>query len=202
LRPPSATRCSVIGRKHDATGRSSGHFANSKLRKANRPPVGEPFVWFTKQMLESPAYRVLSGGAEKVIARIAIEHMGHGGGLNGALPVTHNNFANYGIRRASILAFLSEAVVLGFVDRTQQGQRRYGDFEGAPALYRLTWLPTHDGKPASNDWELFESIEDAKRAVAGIRSEIKTKRLRCRTENPTNRRKPPIRNAAYKVAAE
>jgi hypothetical protein len=153
-------------------------------------------------MLESPAYRVLSGGAEKVIARIAIEHMGHGGGLNGALPVTHNNFANYGIRRASILAFLSEAVALGFVDRTQQGQRRYGDFEGAPALYRLTWLPTHDGKPATNEWERFASIEDAEQAVAAVRRQIEIKRLRDRAENPSNRRKPPIRHAAYKVAAE
>jgi hypothetical protein len=192
----------MIGRKHNATGRSTGQFATSKFRKANRPPVGEPFVWLTKQMLESPAYRVLSGGAEKVIARIAIEHMGHGGGLNGALPVTHNNFADYGIRRASILAFLSEAAVLGFVDRTQKGQRRYGDFEGAPALYRLTWLPTHDGKPATNEWQRFESIEDAKRAVAAIRTDIETKRLRERMNNPRNPRKPPTRNLGYKVAPE
>jgi hypothetical protein len=153
-------------------------------------------------MLESPAYRVLSGGAEKVIARIAIEHMGHGGGLNGALPVTHNNFADYGIRRASILAFLSEAVALGFVDRTQKGQRRYGDFEGAPALYRLTWLPTHDGKPSTNEWERFESIEAAEQAVAASRREIENKRARDRIENPSNRRRPPIRSARIKAAAE
>ena len=191
----------MIGRKHDHTGRSSGQFASSKFRKANRPPIGEPFVWFTKRMLESPAYRVLSGGAEKVIARIAIEHMAHGGGLNGALPVTHNNFADYGIRRASILAFLSEAAVLGFVDRTQKGQRRYGNFEGAPALYRLTWLPTHDGKPATDDWELFESISDARRAVAAMRTEIENKRLREKMDNPSNRRKPPIRSDEYKEAA-
>ena len=127
--------------------------------------------------------------------------MAHGGGLNGALPVTHNNFADYGIRRASILAFLSEAAVLGFVDRTQKGQRRYGNFEGAPALYRLTWLPTHDGKPATDDWELFESISDARRAVAAMRTEIENKRLREKMDNPSNRRKPPIRSDEYKEAA-
>ena len=66
----------MIGRKHDRTGRSSGRFANTKFRKANAPPVGEPFIWLTKKMLESPAYRVLSGGAEKVIARIAIRAHG------------------------------------------------------------------------------------------------------------------------------
>jgi hypothetical protein len=123
----------IIGRKHDPTGRSSGEFANAKYRKANRPPANAAWVWLTEEMLSSPAYRVLSGGAHKVIARIAIEHMAHGGTLNGALPVTYNDFVSYGIRRRSILGYLYEAMALGFIDRTQQGVRAWGEFEGAPA---------------------------------------------------------------------
>ena len=55
----------MMGRKHNQKGRSTGEFASARFRKANRPPAGEPFVWFTKRMLESPAYQVLSGGAER-----------------------------------------------------------------------------------------------------------------------------------------
>ena len=151
-------------------------------------------------MLEGPAFRCLSGGAHKIIARIAVEHMAHGGGLNGALPVTHNDFAAFGIRRRSILDYLAEAVALGFVDRTQRGTRRWGDLEGSPALYRVTWLPTHDGKSATNEWERFESLEDAERAVAAARAAIESKRQQERASNPA--RRVPSPNRAQVVAAE
>src|SRR5829696_3987549 len=165
----------MIGRRHNPRGRSTGEFASRKFREANRPPPGEPFVWLTKKMLESAAFRCLSGGAHKIIARIAIEHMGHGAGLNGALPVTHNDFFAFGIRRRSILDFLVEAIALGFVDRTQQGTRRFGDFEWAPALYRVTWLPTHNGQPATNEWARFATLEEAQQAVALARRTIQRK---------------------------
>src|SRR4051794_21498975 len=143
-------RRSLTGRRHDATGRSTGRFANSKFRKANQPPQGEPWVWFSRAMMESPAFRAMSGGAHKVISRIILEHMAHGGGRNGALPVTYSDFVAYGIRRSSILPYLAEAWGLGFIRRTQRGKFAHGDFEGVPALYRLTWLPTHDDTAATN----------------------------------------------------
>jgi hypothetical protein len=172
----------LTGRRHNAKGRSTGKFANSKFRKANHPPTGEPFIWMTRQMLESPAYRVLSGGGHGVVARVALEHMAHGASLNGSLPVTYNDFEAYGIRRRSIRQFLEEAVVLGFVARTQKGRKAIGEFEGAPALYRVTWLPTHDGQAATNDWMKFATVEDAKQAVRKARDTIGVQRQHKRFE--------------------
>jgi hypothetical protein len=154
-----------IGRKHDATGRSTGKFASYKLRGANQPPKGEAFVWFTKEMMGSPALQVASGGALHVIAQIAVEHMANGGGRNGELAVTYANFEGAGIRRRKILEYLAEAAALGFIARTQEGRLSWGEFKGAPARYRLTWLPTCHGKPATNDWRAHRTREDAKEAV-------------------------------------
>jgi hypothetical protein len=169
-------------RRHNAKGRSTGRFANSKFQKANHPPPGEPFIWMTRRMLESPAYRVLSGGGHGVVTRIALEHMAHGGGLNGSLPVTYNDFETYGIRRRSILSFLAEAVALGFVARTQKGRVAIAEFEGAPALYRLTWLPTHDGQAATDDWMKFATVEDAIAEVRRAREAIEAQRAHRRAQ--------------------
>jgi hypothetical protein len=76
-------------RRHDCTGRSTGAFADGKFKRANQPPSGEPFIWTTREMLESAAFRAISGGALKIVYRIAVEHMSHGGGLNGDLAVTY-----------------------------------------------------------------------------------------------------------------
>jgi hypothetical protein len=59
------------------------------------------------EMLESPAYRVLSVSAHRVISRIEIEHARHGGNDNGNLPVTKHDFMAYGmdhtpLRRPSV----------------------------------------------------------------------------------------------------
>ena len=52
------------------------------------------------EMMESPAYRVLSLSAHRVLSRIEIEWAHHGGQDNGQLPVTFDNFADYGVHRA------------------------------------------------------------------------------------------------------
>ena len=48
-------------------------------------------------MLQSPAYRVLSLSAHRLLARIEIELAKHGGDDNGKLPVTYEQFVEYGI---------------------------------------------------------------------------------------------------------
>ena len=60
-------------------------------------------------MLESEAWRALSLNAHKVIDRVKIEHMHHGGTENGNLIVTHADFQAYGVRRQSIAAAIREA---------------------------------------------------------------------------------------------
>ena len=53
-------------------------------------------------MLESPAFRVLSLSARRVLDRIEIELAHHGGQDNGRLPVTYEHFHDYGIHRHAI----------------------------------------------------------------------------------------------------
>jgi hypothetical protein len=53
----------------------------------------------TIEMMESPAYRVLSVSAHRVLDRVCIELAHHGGNDNGKLPVTYQDFMAYGINR-------------------------------------------------------------------------------------------------------
>ncbi|WP_056195543.1 hypothetical protein [Methylobacterium sp. Leaf123] len=110
-------------RKADATGRSTGKFADPRFKKLNAVPQGQAFLWLTRDMVESPAWRAMSQNARLVIDRVCVEHMGHGGGQNGFLPVTYDDFENAGIRRGSIRRAIAEALALGFVQMTQKGTR-------------------------------------------------------------------------------
>jgi hypothetical protein len=56
----------------------------------------------TIDMMESPAYRVLSVSAHRVLDRVCIELAHHGGNDNGKLPVTYQDFMAYGIDRQAI----------------------------------------------------------------------------------------------------
>jgi len=61
-----------------------------------------------REMLESPANRVLSQSAHRAISRIELELCYHGGNDNGQLPITFENFIDYGIDRASVAPALRE----------------------------------------------------------------------------------------------
>ena len=74
------------------------------MSKAGRPKnkIAGQFSARTVEMLESPAYRVLSLPAHRILARLEIEHAHHGGNDNGRLPVTYDQFVEYGIRRHAV----------------------------------------------------------------------------------------------------
>src|SRR4029450_8804364 len=74
------------------------------------------------EMLESPAYRVLSLSAHRVITRIEIELAHHGGNDNGKLPVTKQDFIDYGIHDHAVAPAIREAEALGFIRVTERGR--------------------------------------------------------------------------------
>src|SRR5215471_12493847 len=74
------------------------------------------------EMLESPAYRVLSLSAHRVISRIEIELGSHGGNDNGRLPVTKLDFVKYGLSARLVAAAIREAEALGFIRVTEHGR--------------------------------------------------------------------------------
>src|SRR5215510_9179311 len=114
------------------------------------------------EMLESPAYRVLSRSAHMVLARIEIELAHHGGNDNGRLPVTSENFVEYGMHRTSVAPALREAEALGFIRITERGHGGNAEYR-SPNRFYLTYAHTRDSKksPPSDEWRHIETLEEA-----------------------------------------
>ena len=116
------------------------------------------------EMLRSPAFRVLSLSAHRILARIEIELGNHGGRDNGKLPVTYQNFKDFGIsNRDDIARGNGLLCALGFVERTGRGHAGNGEFR-RPNLYRLTYLPAF-GKGPTHEWRKIETVEEAEKVA-------------------------------------
>jgi hypothetical protein len=133
--------------------------------RKRRTKIEGQWVAYTLEMIESPAYRILSLQARKILRRLEIEHCSHGGAENGRLPCTYDDFEKYGCWRNGITEALIEARALGFVQVMSIGKRPYGDIPGKASTYRLTYLHTHDSAAPTKEWKDFDSIEAAGDAV-------------------------------------
>ena len=91
---------------------------NKKLRA---PPAGEPWMWQLPRLMESFAWRCMTGADHKVLDRLTIEHSAHASLCNGALKCTYNDFEKYGVRRASIRESINRLCALGLIKRTGSG---------------------------------------------------------------------------------
>jgi hypothetical protein len=81
----------------------------------------QSFAWRLIEMIESPAYRILSLYGHRALSRIEMELAHHGGRDNGRLPVTFQNFREYGIRRDNIGPAIREIEALGFIKVVERG---------------------------------------------------------------------------------
>ena len=88
-------------------------------------------------MMASPAFRVLSHSAHRILDRLEIELAHHGGNDDGRLPVTFDHFAEYGIDRHSIAPAMREVEVLKFIEVTERGRAGNAEYR-RPNLFRLT----------------------------------------------------------------
>lgn len=156
-------------RKPDKTGRSTGEYS-AKVKDNLKPPG--PFAWQTAELLSSPAWRGMSPNTRRLIDRLMIEHIQHGGIENGKLPVTHADFEAHGLSRNFIRAAIDEAEAFGLIRFRRGG--RWGGVK-RPSLYQLTWIGTSDAPP-TNEWEATseKTVEAWKRAKR--RSKSKRKR--------------------------
>jgi hypothetical protein len=135
-------------------------------------------------MLDAPAYRVLSQAAHRVLARIEIELCRHGGKDNGELPVTTDNFVEYGIHRHAVSPAIRELEDLGFIQvirglAAKAGQRR-------PSLYRLTYLPSSGDEEPTNEWAAVLTIEAAEEIARQARSRKAAEKVGFRWQNPSS----------------
>jgi hypothetical protein len=137
------------------------------------------------EMLESPAYRALSLAAHRALARIEIEYGHHGGKHleNGHLPVTFDQFEEYGIDRHAIAPALRELEALGFIEVARRGYRSDVNRKQIN-LYRLTYRPA-EGVPAdgSHEWRRIVDSKVAEALADKARKSVK-KRRSCRLITP------------------
>ena len=155
-------------RKQDGAG-----FLTKKAKtRLNSPPLTQPWVWISYEMLESGAFRSLSIHARRALDRIMLEHMQHGGQDNGRLKVTWNDFVKFGTGRKFVKFAIGELVAVGLIAIEQPGRRAWGQDKGEPTQYRLTYLPVSEPNnfhPATNEWMKFETD------IRAARSAIKAK---------------------------
>ena len=128
------------------------------LRRRNR--IAGQFSARTIEMMELPAFEVLSLAGHRILARLEIEMAHHGGADNGKLPVTFDQFAEYGIHRHAIAPGLREVCALGFVEITEQGRAGNAEWR-RPNLFRLTYRPVGNAKP-TEEWRRITGTKDAK----------------------------------------
>jgi DNA-binding FadR family transcriptional regulator len=134
------------------------------------------------EMMESPAYRVLSLSAHRVQDRIAVELGHHGGNDNGKLPVTYEQFMEYGIDRQAIAPAIRELEALGFIEVTQRGRPSAGEFRW-PNLFRLTWINSRSSNNPTHEWRRVATIEAAEQLARAARKAKARKKIP-RVENP------------------
>ena len=97
----------------------------------------------TRRLMESLAWRCMTGADHKVLDRLMIEHIRTMPGIcNGALKCTYSDFEKYGVRRGSIRESINRLCALGLIKRTRIGRRGYGEAKGEAAEYELTFYAT------------------------------------------------------------
>jgi hypothetical protein len=130
-------------------------------RRERRTTIGGQFAPRRIDMLSSPAYRVLSLSARRVLDRLEIEMAAHGGTDNGNLPCTFDDFQKYGIDRHAIAPAIREAEALGFIEVTVRGCAGNAEWR-APNRFRLTYRHSKHGKgDGTHEWCKIETIEEA-----------------------------------------
>ena len=144
--------------------------SKSYLRK-NR--IAGQFAPRTIDMLESPAFQVLSLAGHRVLARIEIELAHHGGNDNGRLPVTFDHFAEYGMDRHAIGPALREVCALGFVEITEQGRAGNAEWR-RPNKFRLTYKHAGRADP-TDEWRRITTVEEAAMIAQRARAPHQTK---------------------------
>ena len=145
--------------------------ADAHRKRGRKNQISGQFSGRLIELLESPAYRVLSRAAHQVLSRLEIEHGRHGGKENGKLPVPYDHFVEYGLHRRAIAPAIRELCALGFVEITQRGGGGNADLR-RPTLYRLTHRNI-DGQAGdgTHEWRATKTVEEAERIAEQARKD-------------------------------
>jgi hypothetical protein len=158
IRDPDARQ-----KRRNRSGQAGGLISKSKIDK--------PFNWRKVEMQESPAYRVLSLSARRVMDRLEIEFARHGLNPmeNGILPCTYDDFVEYGVDRNAIAPAIRELVALGFVQVTRKGSAG-NEAHRQVALFMLTYRHAGSDARVEDGWKRIKTMEEAEAVAKAARA--------------------------------
>jgi DNA-binding transcriptional regulator YhcF (GntR family) len=166
---------------------------NKDGKTVKRNIVASQFGSRPLELMESPALRVLSRAAHLALLRIEIELRKHGGRDNGKLPVTKQNFVEFGIHPNAVAAALRELEALGLIRITQRG--RGGNAEHRqPNKFLLNFMcgaiDTRD--EITDAWKMITTMEEAEQIACTARAAKDPDKVAygCRTYRRRRVRKP------------
>ena len=137
-------------------------------------------------MLRSPAWRVLSLSARRVLDRLEIELADHGGVDNGKLPVTYEDFMRYGIDRHAVAPAIREAWRWAS-SRSQRPAVPAMPSFAEPNLFRLTYRHTKTARPTSGSGSARTRPQRSPAPPAATRSTSRrSSSPACRPSKPTS----------------
>jgi hypothetical protein len=157
----------------------------AKKRPKERGSIPGAFAWRLIEMLESPANRVMSLSAKRILERLEIELFHHGGKpeQNGLLPCTFDHFEEFGIHRHAIAPAIREAVALGFVQITRPGCAGNAGYR-QPTLYRLTYRHFGSHRETTDEWKRIKTIEEAEAIAERARGKQSERRPKNKSPVP------------------
>jgi hypothetical protein len=116
-----------------------------------RKPLSQ-FVPHTLELLLSHAWRARPKPLREIIERLEVEHLRHGGKLNGELYVSFGQFeTDCKVARRSIRPALEAGVALGLIQIGEKDESYKGDLR-EPNRYGLLFLPMKGRTNASDEW--------------------------------------------------
>lgn len=119
---------------------------------AGGPPVGEPFICKTLELISSDAWHFLSIHCGRLLNFLEIEHLKHGGAENGSLVAPYSQLEVFGIGRRFISKAIAEAEFRKLVEVKRGGLK--GRAMTDLNRFRLTYCWTKFQVDGYWDWQL------------------------------------------------
>ncbi len=140
------------------------HIHSKPWLKANGTPKDELWMFVSLEMMQSIAWQVAPPETKLVVFRLLEEHHAHGGGENGNLITTYDQFQKYGISRRLIKWSIVCAEKLGFIKIRSLGSSNGKWAKSARYLLTFRSSINPDDLP-TNEWKRFKSLNEAYQAL-------------------------------------
>ena len=109
------------------------------------------FIPHRLELLTSPAWNAAPAQLRRMIERLEVEHLRHGGMKNGNLFVSYSKFSACGISRRQIRGLTELGQGLGLLECRQDVDASNGRIR-PPNAYRLTYVPEEGHKAPTDEW--------------------------------------------------